>query len=310
MSKVGPFELPKIADEYPLYSKLLAEEIRKIESLPNFDNDKAVFIMSDYGGEHAGADFSTYAFLISSADKQAIFKAKTLALRKTFGLNSPFKEIAYKDLRYGPIGRTLDQYLKISDDFIQGVLVTISIDKSIPSMFGEEKKGAQRQITDILAKSHLGNWKSNEAEKLLRVCHPIAMFLALLTRQGQKFLWMSDQDSINSDGKEHNFENTRQVFVRVLRMYTDNEYDIYGFAKPFTHDPFTHDLLSLTDFAAGAIQEVLQNAVKGKPVNVNQGKEQIMRWLGTPSRFLKKVNLFFVKNGETFSVGNVKLTPK
>ena len=59
ISKSGPFVLQKITDQYPLYSRLLAEEIRKIESLPDFNNDKAIFIMSDYGGEHKSANYST-----------------------------------------------------------------------------------------------------------------------------------------------------------------------------------------------------------------------------------------------------------
>lgn len=310
MSKFGPFVFQKITDQYPFYSRLLAEEIHKIESLPDFNNDKAIFVMSDYGGEHKAADFSTYAFLISSADKQTIFKEKTLSLRNANGLNEPFIEFAYKNLRYGSIKRALDQYLSVSDRFIHGVLITISIDKSIPSMFGEERREAQRQIADTLSKNDLGNWKGSEGEKLLRVCHPIAMFLALLTKEGQKFLWMSDKDAINEDGNDRSFENTQHVFIHALRMYTDNKYDIYGFAKPIDKDPFTYDLLSLTDFAAGAIQEVLQHRIKGRDIKINEEKSKIIRWLGTSSPFLKKVNLIFIKNGETISSGNVKLLAK
>jgi len=162
---------------------------------------------------------------------------------------------------------------------------------------------------ELLSANDLGLWGHNEAEKLLRVCHAIAMFLAVLTHSGQKFLWMSDRDAITEDGGGRTFGNTQRVFLHALRMYTDNEYDIYGFAKPFEKEPFTCDLLSLADFAAGAIQDVLQQ-LKANDVKDSTGKRQIIRWLGTPSPSLKKVNLLFKMDGRTLSCANVLLKAK
>jgi hypothetical protein len=92
-------------------------------------------------------------------------------------------------------------------------------------------------------------------------------------------------------------------------MYTDNEYEIYGFAKPFEKDPFTSDLLSLADFAAGAIQDVLQS-LKTNDVGDKMGKRQIIRWLGTSSPFLSKLNLIFKMDEGKMVCGNVLLTAK
>ncbi|MFY9561712.1 MAG: hypothetical protein WAQ52_15875 [Terriglobales bacterium] len=307
--KSGPFELRKIADHYPLYSRWLADKIQKLDKLPDFSEDERVFVMSDYGGEHKTAAFNTYAFLIASVDKLAVFKRETHALREAHGLNAPFNEFAYKKLGYGPIGRALTEYLRISDKYIHGVLVTISVEKCIPSLFGPQKRTAQQGIVDLLSANDLGNWGPHEAEKLLRVCHAIAMFLALLTHSGQKFLWMSDRDAITEDGGVRTFENTQRVFLHALRMYTDNEYEICGFAKPFEKDPFTSDLLSLADFGAGAIQDVLQS-LKAGDVKDNMGKRQIIRWLGTSSPFLSKLNLVFKMDGGKMICGNVLLKAK
>lgn len=307
--KAGPFELPKITDQYPMYSRWLAERIRNLDGLPDFSDDKSIFVMSDYGGEHKNAAFNTYAFLISSVDKLSKFQRETHVLRDSHGLSDPFKKFAYKDLGYGPIARSLREFLCIADQSIHGVLVTISVEKSVPSLFGPQKKTAQQGLVDLLSAHGLGAWGHSEAEKLLRVCHPIAMFLAVLTHSGQKFLWMSDRDAITEDGSERTFGNTQGVFLHALRMYTDNEYDICGFAKPFEKEPFTSDLLSLTDFAAGAIQDVLQH-LKANDVKDSAGKRQIIKWLGTPSSFLEKVNLLFKMDGGTLVCGNVMLKAK
>jgi len=307
--RLGPFGFPKITSNYPLYSRWLAEKIQKLDELPDFSEDKRIFVMSDYGGEHETAAYNTYAFLISSVDKLSVSKHESNTLRDTYHLSSPFKEFAYKDLGYGPIRDSLGEYLRIADTCVHGVLVTISVERCIPSLFGPEKRSARQGIVDLLLSNNLGKWKPNEAEKLLRVCHAIAMFLALLTHSGQKFLWMSDEEAITQDGGGRTFENTQQVVLHALRMYTDNEYEIYGFAKPFEKEPFTSDLLSLADFAAGAIQDVLQS-LKTDDVKDNMGKRQIIRWLGTSSPFLSKLNLIFKMDGGKMVCGKVALRAK
>jgi len=307
--KSGPFVLQKITDQYPQYSRWLADQIRNIDELPDFRDDKSIFVMSDYGGEHKHAVFNTYSFLISSVDRLSAFKRETHVLREKHGLNAPFKEFAYKDLAYGPIQRSLGEFLRISDQSVHGVLVTVSVEKSVPSLFGPEKSAAQQGLVDLLFANDLGQWGRGEAEKLLRICHPIAMFLALLTHSGQKFVWMSDRDAITDDGSKRTFENTQRVFLHALQMYTDNEYEVFGFAKPFEKESFTSDLLSLTDLAAGALQDVLQQ-LKAKNVRDHVGKRQIIRWLGTPRASLQKVNILFQMDAGKLVCANVVLKAK
>jgi hypothetical protein len=80
-------------------------------------------------------------------------------------------------------------------------------------------------------------------------------------------------------------------------MYSDNLYEIYGFAKPFKNDAGTTDLLSLADFSAGIIQEILQS--------------EVARWMGTESAFLTKVNLAFVQQDDgDWAVGSVNIQAK
>lgn len=311
VSKKGPFKIPKITDDYPLYGKLLAREVKKLNLLPDFSQDKGLFILSDFGGEHKGANFTTYSFLICSFDKRSVFEKETIAVREKYSLNHPWKEYGFKDLRYGPIKRALNNFLDVSDKYIHGLLLTISIDKNIESVFGLEKKQAQAQTIELFKENALGEWKGNEAEKVLLVCHSIAVFMSILATNGQKFLWLCDHDSINEEGNKRAFSHTQEILGHSLAMYSDNIYEIYSFAKPFDKDAGTNDLLSLTDFSAGIIQEILQSELKNKDIKLSEEKVKLVKWMGSESNFLTKVNLVFTKQDDgEWGVGTVDLKAK
>ena len=309
--KNGPFKVPKLSEEHPFYGRLIAREAQSLALLPNFSEDQGLLILSDFGGEHKGASFTTYSILICSADKRSAFESKTKSLREKYGLNEPWKELGYKDLSYGPISRSLEEFLEIANQFIHGVLITVSIDQKIESVFGVKKKDAHNEITRLLQSNNLGEWKGKEAEKLLRVCHIIAVFMSILAKSKQKFLWLCDHDAINNDGKKRDFSHTQLILSHCLAMYSNNSYDIYGFAKPFEQDAGTSDLLSLADFAAGVTQEILQSELKLKKIEFSEEKSKIAKWMGTESNFLQKVNLVFLMqpDGE-WGVGTVDIQAK
>jgi hypothetical protein len=309
--KNGPFKVPKITEEHPVYARLLAREAEKLLSLPDFSKDKGLFIFSDFGGEHKGSDYSTYSILICSGDKRSVFEKEAKNLREKHKLNDPWKEYGFKDLGYGPISRSLDEFLDLTDKFIHGLLLTISIDQGIQSLFGLDKKVAHSEIIELLNRNGLGEWKGKEAEKLLRVCHAIGVFMSLVAYPDQKFIWLCDNDSINENGKLRDFSHTQKVLGHCLAMYSDNKYQTYGFAKPLKNDSGTTDLLSVTDFSAGIIQEILQSEIKLKDVQFSEEKAKLAKWMGTESNFLTKVNLIFTKqDGGDWGVGSVDIQAK
>ncbi|WP_016799325.1 hypothetical protein [Vibrio cyclitrophicus] len=281
--------------DYPFYAQLLAKHIYEIPELPDFSSDKGIFIMSDFGGEHKGADFSTYAFLILSADKRSVFEKHVKELRQKHSLDNPFKELNYKHLKYGPIKRAVPEYLELVDKYIHGALVTISIDRRIETVFGLNKQSSHKQLIDYFSDNGFTGWKGKDAEKLLRVLHPMCMILSALGHQGQRTLWLCDNDTINENGKERSFEDTQQLYGRVLKMYCDYEFEILGFAKPFKEDPLTSDLLSVTDFAAGTIQDILQSHIMKKDYTGSDTKIKLVKWMAKDSTFLTKINLVITK---------------
>lgn len=300
---------PVLDDTYPLYVRNLADELLKVSGLPEFEGSEGLWIMSDYGGEHKGAGFNTYSFIICCADKAPVFREECRKIRVRHSLNTPFKEFNYKDLDSVRVKASLDDFLRVADSYIHGVLVTVSVDKNIPSLFGMTKKEGQREIQKQLKSHGLGEWKGEVAEKLMRICHPIALYLSLVRANSKKFMWLSDNDAINDDGKKRSFENTQEIFTRVLGMYTKKPFDIYGFAKSFKDEPYTNDILSLTDFAAGALQDLLSSKVKEIHKSPSAEQEKIYKWLGSESNFLIKQHFIFTKSQDgLWDMGQVNIT--
>jgi hypothetical protein len=309
--KAGPFVLPTIRPEYAQFSHLLANAISQIKELPDFSDDSKIAVVSDFGGEHKGASFHTYSFLLMAYNKIGPFEEKVRALRDKYDLLEPYSEFAFKDLTYGPRSRALPEFLHIVDNFIHGVLVTIAIDKCIGSVFRSSTKEAYTELESQLSAMELGQWKGITAEKLLRVCHAIGIFTALTTQDKQRLLWYCDLDAINEDGRNRRFEHTQSVFLRVLRMYCNHDFEILGFAKSFEGKSHLDDLLSIPDFAAGVVQDILQaHHTEVDDITGGHEKEALIRWIATEAKFLTKIVIQVVKlpNGELGS-GLVHLSP-
>jgi hypothetical protein len=309
--KPPPFKLEAFTHEFPPFTNLLTQGIDQLDGLPDFSDDSKIAVISDFGGEHKDARFNTYSFLLMAYNKVGPFETKVRELRNHYGLLAPYSEFAFKDLSFGPRSRALADFLQIVDNFIHGVLVTVAIEKRIGTVFGKHRKDAHRSIEEQLVALDLGQWKGGTAEKMLRVSHAIAVFTALTTHEGQRLLWYCDYDAINEDGKKRHFEHTQQIFGRVLGMYCKHKFDILGFGKSFKEKSHLDDLLSVSDFAAGAVQDLLQaHESGGAEISGGKEKEALFRWVATQARYLSKVVIQVVQlpNGELGS-GLVHLDP-
>jgi hypothetical protein len=288
--------------------------MKTLKDIPDIRRYKDVFILSDYGGEHADALFNTYTCVVCASDPLKPYLDQVMELRKRHLMHNPYREYAYKRLSDGPMSRSVEEFLEISNTFVPGLVVNLAIDKSIKSIFG---KVSLEKTINYFSEAGLGNWKKKEAEKLLRITHLIAIVLATITVDGQKFLWLSDNDSINENGKLRNFQNTIDIFLKTLAMYTKNNYELLGFAKPF-ESPLNTDvepvfqkmsnLLSISDLAAGAFQDILKEKYSGKELNLKPGKEAVIKWMGRDGVSLRKFNLVFTTNGDgcDVSVANIE----
>lgn len=309
--KNGPFDLSAITPDYPYFAQLLAHAVAQIADLPDFTDDGKIAVVSDFSGEHKGAHFNTYSFLILAYNKVGPFMVQVEELRRKHGLLEPYSEFAFKKLSSGPRSRALPEFLRLVDNSIHGAVITIAIDKNIDTVFGISKKETWPVIEEQLAAMGFGKWKGAAGEKILRVCHSIGMFVALTTEANQRLLWYCDNDEINENAKSRSFADTQQIFLRVLAMYSKHKLDLVGFCKSFESKSHLDDLLSIPDFAAGVVQDLLQAHKTGND-NIPGGAEKIalLKWITTQSKFLSKITVQISRlaNGELGS-SVVNFTP-
>ncbi|BEP54806.1 hypothetical protein GmRootV118_20500 [Variovorax sp. V118] len=309
--KRGPFDLSALTGpNAPTFAQVLAVGLGQLEELPDFSEHKSVAIMSDFGGENHGAQFNTYSFLILGFNVAATFKKQSEDLRRKHKILKPFSEFKFNKLTSGPRSRALPEFLQMIDGSVHGAVVTIAIDKRIHSVFGGTRKESFPVMEEQLFAMGLGRWRGATAEKVLRVCHVVAIFVALLTKAGQHVFWYCDSDAINETARERGFPQMQQIFLHALSMYARHKTGTIGFGKSFEHKSYLDDLLSVTDFAAGIVQDLLTAEETGKEIDGGDEKVLLLRWLAAKSEVLSKIPIQIspMPNGE-FGCGLVNITP-
>ncbi|WP_421560628.1 hypothetical protein [Pseudomonas sivasensis] len=290
-----PVDTCKPKDDWPAYFVGLAEQLGRLPKLPNFAEDEGVFVFSDYGGEHKGAGFRTYTYLIVSADKISVFKRESEAIRLKYGLGT--REISFKDLSYGPARRALPDYLSVVNGCLHGMLLTVGVDVNIHTLFGESKKEGRINLERVRDKIGKGDWSYKRLEKMYRVYGPLVIMLHMLCSEGHKVLWHADSDTINEDGKGSTFKDAQYHLQVMLAEFSGKNFKLLGVAKSFDEHSYFDDLLSVADLAAGMMQDLLRHQYHDANVEVNEPKALLCKWLGTESQFLQKVNLAVVLRG-------------
>jgi len=271
--------------------------------LPNLSalSNQTIGIFSDYSGEDGSSRYFTYSFLVCAYGSLGPFKQQMAVLRETSGVGQ--KEIAFKDFRHGPLRRMLPAYLRLTDQYISGLLFTLAVDKTIPSLFGPGDSETLRLMADALDKRGYGAVNSKVGEKLFRVVHGIAFLIALLGHPGQKIFWMTDHDPIGETPERHT--KLLGILNAVLPLYNKKPFSFLGGARPFTPRAFELlDLLSVSDIAAGAIAQCLSSIDTLGQTNarIKPGADHVLRWLCHDSVTLKKFTMM-VKRLPNGSVG-------
>jgi hypothetical protein len=258
--------------------KLLLPDLRAL-------GNSTVGIFSDYAGESTGK-YVSYSFLVCAFQSLEPFKRQMAELRKA---SIGRKEIAFKDFRMGQLRRMLPSYLRLVDQYVSGLVFTLVVDKSIPSLFGPPGPDTPRTLVTALEERGYGNVTPKVAEKLFRVVHTTAFLLALLGHDGQKIFWMTDNDAIGETPEKH--KQLLAVLNGVLPLYTTKPFSFLGGARPFQPRTFEYlDLLSVADVAAGAVAQCLTSidVVGPDRAQVKEGADHVLRWLCHDSITLKK----------------------
>ncbi|WP_137921526.1 hypothetical protein [Hydrogenophaga sp. 2FB] len=308
--KKGPFDLSLITPEYPYLAQLLANAIGQIKELPDFSDDDKITVVSDFGGEHSGASFNTYSFLFLAYNKVGPFIEKVEELRRKHGILQPYSEFRYKALKSGPRSRALPEFLELVDNFIHGAVITVAIAKDVDTVFGSSKADVRTLMGEKLSAMGFGTWDGKAAEKVLRVCHTLALFTSLMTKENQRLLWYSDDDTILANAKGRTYSDVQQMFAAALGMYSRHKFDLVGFGKQFDAKSHLDDLLSVADFSAGVVQDLLQGYKTKKDIPGGDEKIALFKWMAVQGKFLAKitVQISLLPDGEVGS-GVVGFSP-
>jgi hypothetical protein len=263
--------------------------------------NESIAIFSDYGGEHKGSKYSSYTFLFCGWNHCWHVGEEFKRLRDKFDLNG--KEISFKDLDYGPTQRVLDEYLNTLDRKVFGFLLTVLIEKELPTLFLAKEN---QHLVNELENNGMGKWHLKTAEKLMRILHLIGYVLPLLAESNQKIIWMTDKDPVVAN--DEMFKNALQLLKAVMKIYSDNSYKTVGGAKlPFSDkNVHTMDLLSITDLVSGSVEQYFSVEKKEGVANVKPGAEKVIKWLSTPGDFLQKEVVRVYKEGNEIKIEGIK----
>jgi len=312
--------IPIITDKLntPLFVQVLEDHLVTSKAnnqllLPDLrQKNQTIGVFSDYGGEAADSKYLTYSFLFAGYNRLGFCYEEIRNLRTKHKLIEPYKEIAFKSLDYGPISRCLDEWLYMAD-FIPGLLFTLIINKKVLTVFGKNEKTTLLQISNSLKEYGFGDWKPAVAEKLERILHIMCYWIAVLSANGQKLLWMSDDDSIVANADKQ--ENMRKLFGSIFARYaSDKTYAHIGFATPFDEKKLEfplEDLLSIPDLIAGGIESYFTKTAQSENPLVKDGANKILMWLAHQGIGLKKLSMSIEhKEGDLIQTGIVEFKLK
>lgn len=302
--KSAPFDLSALRGETPGFAHVLASAIEQLSELPDFSEAKSVSVMADFGGEHPGARFKTYSFLFFAANLSGPSVEEVSGLRKRHRILQPYSEFRYKRLASGSRSRALPEFLRLVDNLIHGVVITVAVEKQIDSLFGGAK-----HIEKTLVDLGLGRWKKGAGEKVLRVAHTLAIFASLLVRPDQPIIWYCDNDAINEEAHGRSFEDTQRLFAIALQMYSKQRSAELRSGKSLAERSFLDDFLSVPDFAAGVVQDLLAGHETGNDVPGGAEKAQVMKWMACESKFLSKITIQILKRGDEILTRKVDFSP-
>lgn len=255
---------------------------------PDFGKCETVACFSDYAGDNQDSKYDAYTFIIVDYVSLHGWRHALQHVRQQGWRDLSYFE--YKKLHKDKCRtRLLSNYLDAAD-YMHGIVISVLIHKSIDWFLGG-------RAGKILFEEGLGEWKDRLAERLLRVVHLCSLLLAGFARQQNKVFWQTDRDPI-TEGMGR-MDNVREVFRRVLNMYSGHDYKLIGIAKKFEVrrgvEDYHRHLLSVPDLVSGALLDLINHSNKSSNDTIKSYPQiksvPILRWMGNESATLKRVIL-------------------
>lgn len=316
-------ELPILdkPENYPHFIHYIHDTLTEIKRrndskyfIPNFKDEKnlkSIAIFSDYGGEHNSSKYNTYSFLICAKDPLDLFFKQMSRIRSKHGLNKPYKEICYKNFNYGPLKRSLIEYLECCSLNIIGFTFTLVVSKEIDSIhaFYKSQKDIKEKLIEELKLINesedvlklVSKSKPHVISKQFIILHTISYLISLLAENGHNIVWQSDNDAIFSNEKQT--EWCKSAFAQILSKYTNKDFPSIAVGTPIKELQKLNDLGSVPDLIAGAVEAYFSKVYDNPSSEDEDLKEEaidIIKWLCLQGIGLKHLSLMIHlnKNGD------------
>lgn len=213
---------------------------------------RTLLLAADFGGQHKGPHFETYAFLILDLDRntqwlegQRHFRSHVLPNRR---------RMSFKAMNDSQRRDALVSFLDLAHD-IEGWLVLFAISKNGISLFSDRDE-------DPEANALLSGWKPAVQERLMRILHLSAFLVSGLSVPGQNLLWFIDEDDVAANVDQ--LTQLTALFAQVASHYLPHSLGHIrcGTARSDDGSLSLEDLVAISDLSAGAFCEIATDLVR------------------------------------------------
>ena len=214
-------------------------------AFPAFDSAPRLLLCSDYSGEHHGAAYAGYSYLLIDPRYLWLFDVFRRRLRSGH-LGS--RQFAFKKLRDRVRRRALRAFLTASNT-LPGLLATFLVDQRLSLLDTNDTTPPEDAVVDPTT------WKGPVFEKLNLIGHFGGLLFAGLSSPGQDLVWITDEDAIVANPKQHAVAT--RYLANVLCHYLVHDPGMFQLGTTRSDDGslLAEDLAALPDLAAGALCE-------------------------------------------------------
>lgn len=239
---------PHLGAANTLSAAIAGTEHRHPGIIPDLRTSQTILIGSDYSGSHQTAQFRIISLVITNVERIGIWNAQRQGVRAA--MLPQQRRMSYKGLNDRHRRAALIPFLAAANQ-MPGLLVSIAIDKSIPTIFADETPDQRTTHPAFLG------WKPKLIERAMRIIHLTSLLLRGLSAPGQDVCWFTDQDDIVANERRlRSFVNlTATISSRYLQHPLRNLR--IGTSACDTGGRDIEDFLAIPDLAAGALQELL-----------------------------------------------------
>ena len=263
---------------------------------------RTIYALSDYVVGDKNSQYDVIGILIVDEASCAKWNQQRLIIRQQFLPDG--RRMAYKSLNDRLRMQALDPFLSAADQ-MNGVCISIAINRLIPNQVVDlETFNAQRR-GEFNNQWHK-NWKLRPFQHSLQVALLTAYFVAGLASEGQRLMWVSDQDEAFANLNFH--IDTGNFFTRCLGTFgihpkffssiaiSTSEIDCDG--------RYFEDLLAIPDIAAGLTAKYLTSICKeldgdrlplstcSLSLQLKPKVDRTIKWFTTHAGMLQKIGLY------------------